>query len=420
MKLCHNMNKYIYFLGVYMIKILHTSDWHLGKSLYDFPRYKEFQKFLDFLYGVLKKHQIEILLICGDIFDTQVASNQSQELYYNFLNKVQTLKSLENIVIIGGNHDSPTFLKAARQILKNLKVEIVSSFTGNLEDEVLTLYDKQGNPKLIIGAVPFLRNRDVREASFGEELEQRNLNLRQGMAAHYQKVGNLCKKAAHITNPPLPIIGTGHLALSSMLHTSKNHDENIFIGTLDMFDAQIIPKCFSYTALGHMHKPIKISDTIYYCGSPLQLNFNEAASCKYLNLIELSDKAEVTQIEVPIFQKIKSLLGDKQALLSELKKLISLNESFLVELNYNGNTPIGTLYDNAHELCEGTQVKILIIRDLNIRIKSLNPQYTGEILSEISVQEVFNRCLKENNIHEDDLIEYQNTFKELLEQMHNQ
>lgn len=205
-----------------------------------------------------------------------------------------------------------------------------------------------------------------------------------------------------------------------MLHTSKNHDENIFIGTLDMFDAQIIPKCFSYTALGHMHKPIKISDTIYYCGSPLQLNFNEAASCKYLNLIELSDKAEVTQIEVPIFQKIKSLLGDKQALLSELKKLISLNESFLVELNYNGNTPIGTLYDNAHELCEGTQVKILIIRDLNIRIKSLNPQYTGEILSEISVQEVFNRCLKENNIHEDDLIEYQNTFKELLEQMHNQ
>lgn len=86
------MHKYIYFLGVYMIKILHTSDWHLGKSLYDFPRYQEFQKFLDFLYGVLKKHQVEILLICGDIFDTQTASNKAQELYYNFLNKVQSLK----------------------------------------------------------------------------------------------------------------------------------------------------------------------------------------------------------------------------------------------------------------------------------------------------------------------------------------
>ena len=67
-----------------------------------------------------------LALICGDIFDTQVASNQAQELYYNFLNKVQTLKSLENIVIIGGNHDSPTFLKAARQILKNLKVILLT------------------------------------------------------------------------------------------------------------------------------------------------------------------------------------------------------------------------------------------------------------------------------------------------------
>ncbi len=414
------MHKYIYFLGVYMIKILHTSDWHLGKSLYDFPRYQEFQKFLDFLYGVLKKHQVEILLICGDIFDTQTASNKAQELYYNFLNKVQSLKSLENIVIIGGNHDSPAFLKAARQILKNLKVEIVSSFTGNIADEVLTLCDKQGNPKLIVGAVPFLRNRDVREASFGEELEQRNLNLRQGMAAHYQKVGELCKKAAQIAHPPLPIIGTGHLALSSMHHHSENNKENIFIGTLDMFDAQIIPSCFAYTALGHIHKPVKISNNICYCGSPLQLNFNEAASTKYLNLIELTDKAEITQIEVPVFQKIKSILGDEQELISSLEKLISLNESFLVELNYNGEHPIGTLYDKAHELCENTQVKILVIRDLNIRAKSLNPQYAGELLSEISVQEVFDRCLKEHNIPEDEIIEYQNTFKELLEQMHTQ
>lgn len=414
------MHKYIYFLVVYMIKILHTSDWHLGRSLYDFPRYQEFQKFLDFLYGVLKKHQIEILLICGDIFDTQLASNKAQELYYNFLNKAQSLKSLENIVIIGGNHDSPAFLKAARQILKNLKIEIVSSFTGNIEDEVLTLCDKQGKPKLIVGAVPFLRNRDVREASFCEELEQRNLNLRQGMAAHYRDVGNLCQKAARIADPPLPIIGTGHLALSSMLRNSKNNEENIFIGTLDMFDAQIIPACFAYTALGHIHKPIRISDTIRYCGSPLQLNFNEADSSKYLNLIELTDKAKVTQIEVPIFQKIKSLLGDEQTLLSELKELISSNESFLVELNYNGNHPIGTLYDNAHELCENTQVKILVIRDLNIRAKSLTPQYAGELLSEISVQEVFDRCLKEHNICDDEIAEYQNTFKELLDQLHNQ
>lgn len=403
-----------------MIKILHTSDWHLGRSLYDFPRYQEFQKFLDFLYEVLQEHQVDVLLVCGDIFDTQTASNKSQELYYNFLNKVQNLKSLENIIIIGGNHDSPSFLKVAKKILKNLKVEIVNSFSGNIEDEVLTLYDKQGKPKLVVGAVPFLRNRDVREAKFCEEIEERNLNLKQGMSAHYKKVGELCKKAANITNPPLPIIGTGHLALSNINHQDENLSENIFIGTLDMFDAKIIPSCFAYTALGHIHKPMMISDTISYCGSPLQLNFNEANSSKYLNLIELEDKVIITKITVPVFQKLKSLLGDENTLISQLKELITLKESFLVELNYNGNHPIGTLYDNAHELCENTQVKVLIVRDLNARAKSLNPEYTGEILSDISVQEVFNRCLKEHNIPEDEMREYQNTFKELLEQMYEQ
>lgn len=396
-----------------MVKILHTSDWHLGRSLYDYSRYDEFQQFLDYLYKLLIEQEIEVLLICGDIFDTQTPSHKSQELYYKFLSRLNTLEKLEHVVIVGGNHDSPSFLNAAKSLLSSLNIHIISAFSGDLHDEMLILKDKDGQARLIVAAVPFLRNRDVRVSEFNEDQETRNLNLKRGIAEHYEALGKICQEEATKYSPNVPIIGIGHLALTSSQSIALSQSESIYIGTLDMLPADIIPKNFAYTALGHIHKNQEVTSTIHYCGCPLQLNFNEAYTEKYLNLIELDAKLKISKIKVPIFQRLESLKGNSSELLAQLQKLIAEDEKILVELNYNGKEPVGNLYDKAQELSSNSKVEVLAVRDLLIRSKTLQRQSSGEILANLSVNEVFERCLDDLNLDEEEQKSYQNTFKEI-------
>ncbi len=125
------------------MKILHTSDWHLGRSLYGRKRYDEFSAFLDWLSNTIQEEGINALLVAGDIFDTSTPSNRAQELYYRFLCRVSA-SCCRHIVVIAGNHDSPTFLNAPKELLRVLNVYVVGAMTGKLEDEVIVLNDKQG------------------------------------------------------------------------------------------------------------------------------------------------------------------------------------------------------------------------------------------------------------------------------------
>ncbi len=140
------------------MRILHTSDWHLGRSLYTRKRYDEFTAFLDWLAAVVEEQGIDALLVAGDIFDTTTPSNRAQELYYNFLCKVSR-SCCRNIVITAGNHDSPSFLDAPKDLLRALNVYVVGTMTERVEDEVIVLKDKNDDPVAIVCAVPYLRDK---------------------------------------------------------------------------------------------------------------------------------------------------------------------------------------------------------------------------------------------------------------------
>jgi exonuclease SbcD len=114
------------------MKILHTSDWHLGRSLYGRKRYEEFSAFLDWLAQTIEKEKVDALLVAGDVFDTSTPSNRAQELYYRFLAQVST-SCCRNVVVIAGNHDSPTFLNAPGELLRALNVYVVGYMTDTLE-----------------------------------------------------------------------------------------------------------------------------------------------------------------------------------------------------------------------------------------------------------------------------------------------
>ncbi len=403
------------------MKILHTSDLHLGKNLYDMPRYDEYQKLLDFIIKTIIDFKIEVLLLCGDIFDTKTPSHKSQELYYNFLTKLNSIKSLDNVVIISGNHDSPSFLDAAKILLKTLRIHIISNASDNIQDEVFILKDKNGKEKLVVGAVPYLRSSDLITSSFTEDMQSRNNNLRLAIKQHYENIGYECQKASQKFDPPLPIIGTGHLFLGGNTQL-QNNDDNIYVGSLDLMPASIIPSCFKYTALGHIHRPQKIdnNDYIRYCGSPLQLSFDEDNSKKFINIVEITDTTTVTAIEVPVFQKIKSLKGDAKALLDEVSLLVKNNENIFLELNYESDSPIGDLYDKVIAITNKSLVKVLALKDRSIKSQVLKREFKEEDLSALTPYDVFNRLLDTQKIPLEEKYEYINTFKEIMNLLNNE
>lgn len=112
------------------MRLLHTSDWHLGKKLADRPRKEVFVQFLNWLLKVLKEEKIDLLLIAGDVFDGTMPSHEAQELYYEFLARaVKT--GCRNIVVIAGNHDSASFLEAPEHLLKFLNIYVVGEAEGD-------------------------------------------------------------------------------------------------------------------------------------------------------------------------------------------------------------------------------------------------------------------------------------------------
>ena len=134
------------------MKILHTSDWHLGRSLYGRKRYEEFSAFLNWLAQTIEDEDVDVLLVAGDVFDTSTPSNRAQELYYRFLCRVSR-SCCRHVVVIAGNHDSPSFLNAPKELLRILNVHVVGSMTEALDDEVIALC-KDNKPEAIICAVP--------------------------------------------------------------------------------------------------------------------------------------------------------------------------------------------------------------------------------------------------------------------------
>jgi exonuclease SbcD len=175
------------------MKILHTSDWHIGRSLYGTRRYEEFTKYLNWLNETIEKENISILLIAGDIFDTSAPGSRAQELYYKFLCKLTTSKC-RHIIITAGNHDSPSFLEAPKELLKVINVRVSAAITDNISDEVLTLKDTAGNPEIIVCAVPYLRDKDIRTAESGESISDKNKKINEGIKNHYNKVFKYAEK----------------------------------------------------------------------------------------------------------------------------------------------------------------------------------------------------------------------------------
>jgi exonuclease SbcD len=437
------------------MKILHTSDWHIGRTLYEKKRYDEFEQFFIWLLQTLESENIDVLLIAGDIFDTGTPSNKAQELYYKFLCNVNKTKC-QHIIIIGGNHDSASFLNAPQSILKSLNVHVVGAISNNLEDEVLILdILKMPNTdleritkhlpspeisKLIICAVPYLRDKDIRTVNAGESLEDKAQNLIQGIKEHYSAVAELALKKRDelykecIDKKPayIPIISTGHLFAAGGIAGDGVRD--LYVGSLAYVNIEAFPKCFDYVALGHLHIAQSLGGTehIRYSGSPIPMGFGEAKQIKKLITIDFPEnksenhihqemclasspiKPSINEVSIPNFQMLERISGNLDHITQKIKELKTNHSNAWLEIEYTGLEIIPDLKTKLDEAILESNLEIRRVKNKRISESIIKSNFSQENLKDLNPNEVFDKCLEINKVEEADKTLLKASYQEIL------
>ena len=402
------------------MKILHTSDWHLGRLLYGRKRYDEFGRFLDWLDETIKKESIDILLVAGDIFDTSTPSNRAQELYYRFLCRVAG-SCCRHIVIIAGNHDSPTFLNAPRELLQTLNVHVTGAMTEAPEDEVLVLKTDQGLPLAIICAVPYLRDRDIRTVAAGESVEDKNAKLILGLKDHYAAVCTLAEQQQTALREDghlhVPIIGMGHLFTAGGKTIDGDGVRELYVGSLAHIGEEAFPSSIDYLALGHLHVPQRVGGAEHkrYSGSPLPMGFGEAGQEKKVLAVRF-DKTipRVEELPVPRFQALERIVGSLDEILSRLEQLKQEGSTAWLEIEYTGTDIVSNLREIVDETLADSAMEIRRIKNRQLFERIIQTEAAEETLDDLNVSDVFERCLQAFGVAAEDRTALTDSYNEIV------
>jgi exonuclease SbcD len=254
------------------MRLLHTSDWHLGQSLHGQDRDHEHRAFLTWLLARITSLSPDALLIAGDIFDTVNPPLKAQERLYDFIvNAHEALPSL-TIVMIAGNHDSGSRIELPAPLMRRLRTHALGRVLwlddGQLDCErlLIPLSDASGATAAWCLALPFLRPAEVTGPHLGE-------NYLSGIGEVHRR---LIAAANERRQPGQPLIAISHAHMAGGA-VSLDSERSLVIGTAEALPASLFDASVSYVALGHLHKPQQVNGEhrLRYSGSPIPLSFSE-------------------------------------------------------------------------------------------------------------------------------------------------
>lgn len=405
------------------MRLLHTSDWHLGHRFHGRMRHEEQASFLDWLLAQIEEQAVEVLLVAGDLFDTTAPGSRAQGLYYRFLHRLAAASPCRHVVIIGGNHDSPSLLEAPRELLRQLDIHVVGMVEEQLDKEILLLRDGEGRPELLVCAVPFLRDRDIRQAGAAETLEEKGRLLREGIRDHYQQICDQAEQMRQSIDPNLPLVALGHLFVAGGQTREGDGVRELSIGGLDRIEGNSFPDGIDYLALGHLHigQLVAGNPNRRYSGAPLAMSFAEAGQSKQVLLLASQGRdIAIEPLPVPTFQPLASLRGDLASLLSQINELKISGIGHWLEVQYEGDSIIPDLREQLLSAVADSPLSILRIRNNRIFDYALQQSQEAETLDELSVDEVFERCLEVYQIEADQRDLLRQTFAELNRSLEQQ
>jgi len=376
------------------MRLIHTSDWHLGQYFFTKSRAAEHQAFLRWLIEQIEQQQVDALIVAGDLFDTGSPPSYARELYNRFVVDLQRTGC--QLVVLGGNHDSVATLNESRELLSCLNTTVIANAQSESEQQILVLNQRDGQPGAVLCAIPFLRPRDLLTSRAGDSGVQKQQALQEAIADHYQRLYQAACARRDALGLPLPIVATGHLTTVGV--TTSDSVRDIYIGTLDAFPAQAFPPA-DYIALGHIHRAQNVakSEHIRYSGSPIPLSFDELGKAKSVFMVDFSAGAlqQVTALEIPSLQPMQLIKGDLAQIEQQLQQFADYQGELPVWLDIEVATQdyLSDIQRRIQLLADQLPVEVVLLRRSKEQRRQAIEQQDKETLNELSVNEVFERRL---------------------------
>lgn len=379
------------------MKILHTSDWHLGHQLHGYSRDVEHQAFLDWLADTLEAEQVDALLVAGDIFDTANPPASAWRMLYRFLARLaKSLPDLD-VVMIGGNHDSPSKLDAPHELLKAFDLHMVGGIhrleNGALDTDrmLVPLSNNAGETAAWVLAVPFLRSADLRTEGLNDDDDR----LIKGVEVLY---GEITQAARTLLTPEQAMIGMGHAYMASG-QLSEMSERRVLGGNQHALPASIFADDISYVALGHLHLAQKVvkKEHVRYSGSPIPLSMSERNYSHKILVVELegSEVKAIEEISIPRhvdMLKVPAKAAPLDEVLAALKALpddeLPRELQPFLEVHVLLDKPQALLREKVLQALEGKSVRLAKITP-HYPQREQQDSLQHRRLSDVSPQQVF-------------------------------
>lgn len=410
------------------MRLLHTSDWHLGQTLHNFDRTYEHQCFLDWLLDTIVAEEADALLIAGDVFDTSNPSAVAQRQLYRFLQQARARAPRLDIVIIAGNHDSPGRLEAPGPLLEAHGTRVVGHVMRDaegsidLERFIVPLTGKDGAVKAWCVAIPFLRPGDVpRVASQAAGDDAFDAYLA-GIRLLYQQAYDLARARA---TEGQAILAMGHCHMVGG-DASPDSERRIVIGGTEALPASMFGPDVAYAALGHLHLAQRVGqqEHLRYSGSPLPLSFAEVGYKHQVLRIDLDGMraAAIEPLHVPRAVELLRVPASPAPVKQAIAELVALDLPDLprdvwpyLEVRVLLDAPEPGLRAQVEAALEGKPVRLAKIEPTRrvVTTAGVEPALSLDQLAQLQPDDIFRR-LWQQRFGEDAPDDQVAAFTELL------
>ena len=298
------------------MKVLHTSDWHVGKTIRGHSRASEHTAVLDEIVAIATTNEVDLVVVAGDLFDTASPTAESEQIVYRALLGLRTTGA--QVMVVAGNHDNPNRLAAVAPVLGALDVHVVSHMVRPAEGGVVEITVANGE-RVRVALMPFLSQRGI----------VRTDDLMAGdVTGQLQKYADRYRKIVAAMCEPLRDdmvnVVVAHAYVERAL--SGGGERAAHIGGDYAIAASVFPAHVHYVALGHLHRPQRVEGPtrIHYCGSPLQLDFGEVEQPKQVNVVDAFRGAPAKLTVVPLvsgrpLRVVRGSLADVRAVADDLR-----------------------------------------------------------------------------------------------------
>ncbi|MDO4324655.1 MAG: exonuclease SbcCD subunit D [bacterium] len=278
------------------MRLLHLSDLHIGKRVYEFSMIEDQKYILRQIAKIAVREKVGAVLLAGDVYDKPLPPAEAVLVFDAFLTELA--KQETPVCIISGNHDSAERLSFGAQLMEGRDIYFSPVYDGTVKK----VYLKDIYGTVVIHLLPFLKPATVRQA-----LQRKGCEVE--IRSYQDALREAVSKIEY--NPAERNILLAHQFVTG---ASRCESEEIMVGGLDNVEVSVFDG-FDYVALGHIHSPQHVGrDTVRYCGTPLKYSFSEANQVKTVTIVEMKEKGrvEIQEISLSPLRDLRKIRGTYQ------------------------------------------------------------------------------------------------------------